>query len=91
MVLAGCGGGSGGGEESVENADSGFLRATPSARLCPIRPGEAGVRREWLTSDGLLRTLPSHDPRVVTATVDVPAPVAGGMDGFFAARIVRTN
>lgn len=48
----------------------------------------------WITADGDLRTLPSHDPRRSAAPAfsppgDQAAPVGSGMDGFYAARLVR--
>jgi 16S rRNA (cytosine967-C5)-methyltransferase len=46
----------------------------------PVRPDEIGAAPGWITPDGDLRTLPHHAPGP-----DVP----GGMDGFYAARLVR--
>jgi 16S rRNA (cytosine967-C5)-methyltransferase len=43
----------------------------------PIAANEVGGRAEWITGDGDLRTLPCH------LSDD------GGMDGFYAARLVR--
>ena len=43
----------------------------------PIQPDEAGIAPEWITSQGDLRTLPCH------------LAGEGGMDGFYAARLVR--
>ncbi|MDP6172862.1 MAG: transcription antitermination factor NusB [Rhodospirillales bacterium] len=44
----------------------------------PIRRAELGGRGEFLTTQGELRTLPSH------------LPDEGGMDGFFAVRLIRS-
>jgi 16S rRNA (cytosine967-C5)-methyltransferase len=54
-----------------------FLSRTTSFRRVPIEISEIGGLAEFLTGDGDLRTLPSH-----LATLD-------GIDGFFAARLVR--
>lgn len=43
----------------------------------PIRPGEFAGAEGLITSDGDLRTLPSHWPEI------------GGLDGFYAARLQR--
>jgi 16S rRNA (cytosine967-C5)-methyltransferase len=43
--------------------------------LVPIQADELGIPPEAVTPQGMLRTLPSH---------------AGGMDGFFAARLALT-
>lgn len=48
----------------------------PAARL-PLLPGEAGIEPAWITARGELRTLPCH------------LAGDGGMDGFFATRMVR--
>ena len=64
-----------------EHRIQGFVAKHPDFARRPIEPGEAGIEPEWITADGDLRTLPVHTP-------------AGdkerrGMDGFFAARLVR--
>ena len=46
-----------------------------------IVAGEAGIDAAWLTPDGDLRTLPFHQPM----EGDLP----GGLDGFYAARLIR--
>jgi 16S rRNA (cytosine967-C5)-methyltransferase len=53
-----------------------LARGVPFARV-PIRPGEVGDLAELLTAEGELRTLPSH-----FGALD-------GIDGFYAARLVR--
>jgi 16S rRNA (cytosine967-C5)-methyltransferase len=52
-----------------------FLRAHPQFSLSPIHAGEGGAPEESITSEGFARILPFH--------------MAGGCDGFFAARLVR--
>lgn len=47
-------------------------------RRAPLAQGELAGVDEFLTADGDLRTLPSHWPDI------------GGLDGFFAARLLRT-
>ena len=49
------------------------------ARLVPIHPDLIAGREDWLTADGMLRTLPHFDPGAGDGL--------GGMDGFFAAKI----
>ncbi len=48
----------------------------------PISPSEVAGHDEFLTADGDLRTLPLHLPD--------PDPRWGGLDGFYAARLVKT-
>jgi 16S rRNA (cytosine967-C5)-methyltransferase len=64
------------GEKQIEA----FLAAHPDFRREPIREAETGVPGT-VTDAGDLRTLPSSLPRDPAA--------AGGLDGFFAARLVR--
>ncbi|WP_425089214.1 RsmB/NOP family class I SAM-dependent RNA methyltransferase [Stappia sp.] len=64
------------GEKQIEA----FLAANPDFRREPIREAETGVAGT-VTDAGDLRTLPSSLPRDPAA--------AGGLDGFFAARLVR--
>lgn len=54
-----------------------FLARTPGIERAPLSAADIGGFAEALTTDGDLRTLPCH-------LAD-----AGGMDGFFAARLVR--
>jgi 16S rRNA (cytosine967-C5)-methyltransferase len=54
-----------------------FLARTADFRRAPVQLSDAGGLAEFLTPDGDLRTLPSH-----LAEFD-------GIDGFFAARLVR--
>jgi 16S rRNA (cytosine967-C5)-methyltransferase len=50
-------------------------------RRVPIEANEVAGIREILTADGDLRTLPCHLPH--------HDPRLGGLDGFYAARLVR--
>jgi 16S rRNA (cytosine967-C5)-methyltransferase len=58
-----------------------FLAREPRVRRQPISPAEVGGQGELLTPAGDLRTLPSHWP--------APDPRMGGLDGFYAARLVH--
>ena len=44
-----------------------------------IEPDEIGARPEWITPEGDLRTLPCHFGEY------------DGIDGFFCARLVKSN
>ena len=54
-----------------------FLKHHPEFRLSPVAPGEGGAPEASATSSGLLRILPHQHE--------------GGLDGFFAARLVRAD
>ncbi|MBC6983556.1 RsmB/NOP family class I SAM-dependent RNA methyltransferase [Caulobacter sp. 17J80-11] len=54
-----------------------FLRRRPDFTTEPCAPGEAGAPEDAVTREGWLRILPSEWPD------------RGGLDGFFAARLVR--
>jgi 16S rRNA (cytosine967-C5)-methyltransferase len=56
-----------------------LLAGRPGIARNPIAVDEAGIRSEWLTADGDLRTLPCH--------LSNPEPRLSGMDGFYAARL----
>jgi 16S rRNA (cytosine967-C5)-methyltransferase len=58
-----------------------FLAGTQSVKLDPIRPGEAAGIAPFVTARGTLRT--------TQADLDLETPALSGMDGFFAARLVR--
>lgn len=58
-----------------------FLEKRPDFCRKPIAPSEVGIRAEWITDDGDLRTLPHLFPG--------ETPELSGIDGFFAARLVR--
>jgi 16S rRNA (cytosine967-C5)-methyltransferase len=47
----------------------------------PIAPGEAGVAADWITPEGDLRTLPFHLPS--------ERKELAGLDGFYAARLIK--
>jgi 16S rRNA (cytosine967-C5)-methyltransferase len=68
--------------EEGEQAISALLAAESSVRRVPIDAGEVAGLTEVLTADGDLRTLPSHFPR--------EEPRLGGLDGFYAARLVKS-
>jgi 16S rRNA (cytosine967-C5)-methyltransferase len=65
------------GELSVER----LLAAESGLRRAPIEASEVAGRGELLTPAGDLRTLPCHLPHA--------DPRMAGMDGFFAARLVK--
>jgi 16S rRNA (cytosine967-C5)-methyltransferase len=67
--------------EEGEAAIAGLLAAEPGLRRLPIEPSEVGGLAELLTPEGDLRTLPSHLPHA--------DPRFAGLDGFYAARMVR--
>ena len=68
--------------EEGEQAIAAFLAADPSVRRAPIGPSEVAGLAELITADGDLRTLPCHLPR--------DEPRLGGLDGFYAARLVKS-
>jgi 16S rRNA (cytosine967-C5)-methyltransferase len=68
--------------EEGEQAIAAFLAAEPSMRRAPIEAGEVAGLSEIVTAEGDLRTLPCHLPR--------EEPRLGGLDGFYAARLVKS-
>lgn len=58
-----------------------LLRRDPRVARSPIAPEEVFGRTEFITADGALRTLPHYLPD--------PDPRWAGLDGFFAARLIR--
>ena len=58
-----------------------FLIDNENFERVPLQVGEAGIDAAWITPDGDLRTLPYHLP--------MEGPVPGGLDGFYAARLIR--
>jgi 16S rRNA (cytosine967-C5)-methyltransferase len=68
--------------EEGEQAVATLLSAEPGMRRAPIEVAEVAGLAEIVTPDGDLRTLPCHlrhdDPRL------------GGLDGFYAARLVKS-
>jgi 16S rRNA (cytosine967-C5)-methyltransferase len=67
--------------EENEMQISALLRRNPGMTRVPITPGEVGGLPELLNGNGELRTLPSHLP--------APEPRLAGLDGLFAARLLR--
>ena len=68
--------------EEGEQAIAAFLAAEPSLRRAPIDAGEVAGLAEIVTAEGDLRTLPCHLPRDEARL--------GGLDGFYAARLVKS-
>ncbi len=60
-----------------------LLRRNPDVRRSPIRPEEIGGLGELINANGELRTLPSHFPAEDRRMA--------GLDGFFAARLLRSQ
>ena len=69
-------------EEGLEQIAR-LLAREPNLARVPIRAGECGIAPDWITPEGDLRTLPFHLP-------DARAEL-GGLDGFYAARLVRAR
>jgi len=67
------------GEEQV----AALLARNPQIARDPVRAEEVFGHAEFLNADGALRTLPQMLPD--------PDPRWGGLDGFFAARLIRTG
>ena len=63
--------------EEGEGQVEAFLKRRPEFRLDPIAAGEGGAPSAAATAAGWLRILPHQ--------------IAGGLDGFFAARLIRTG
>jgi 16S rRNA (cytosine967-C5)-methyltransferase len=68
--------------EEGEQAISSLLAAEPAMRRAPIEAGEVAGLAEILTGEGDLRTLPCHLPH--------QDPRLSGLDGFYAARLVKS-
>src|SRR6266478_962463 len=68
--------------EEGERAISALLATESTVRRAPIDAGEVAGLSELLTPEGDLRTLPCHLPH--------PDPRLGGLDGFYAARLVKS-
>jgi 16S rRNA (cytosine967-C5)-methyltransferase len=67
-------------EEGAEQIAA-LLARDPRMRRAPITPAEIAGYAEFISADGDLRTLPCHLPD--------SEPRWGGLDGFFAARLIR--
>jgi 16S rRNA (cytosine967-C5)-methyltransferase len=68
--------------EEGEQAIAALLANEPSVRRAPVEAGEVAGLTEIITADGDLRTLPCHLPHA--------DPRLGGLDGFYAARLVKS-
>ena len=68
--------------EEGEQAIDALLASDSGMRRAPIEAGEVAGLQEILTVDGDLRTLPCHLPQ--------PDPRLAGLDGFYAARLVKS-
>jgi 16S rRNA (cytosine967-C5)-methyltransferase len=68
--------------EEGEQAIAAVLAAESAIRRAPIEAGEVAGLAEVLTADGDVRTLPCHLPN--------QDPRLGGLDGFYAARLVKS-
>jgi 16S rRNA (cytosine967-C5)-methyltransferase len=68
--------------EEGEEAISALLATEPAVRRAPIEPSEIAGLTEILNAEGDLRTLPSHLPHQDQRL--------GGLDGFYAARLVKS-
>ena len=53
----------------------------------PIDPSACAIPPEWITADGVLRTLPSYGIPLLRNDQELSA----GLDGFFAVRLLRTG
>jgi len=62
--------------EEGEDQITAFLKRQPDFALATIAVGEGGTPEASITPDGMVRILPHH--------------MAGGLDGFFAAKLVRS-
>jgi len=61
--------------EEGEDQIAAFLKRTPAFALAPVAAGEGGAPAASITAEGMVRILPHQ--------------MAGGLDGFFAARLIR--
>jgi 16S rRNA (cytosine967-C5)-methyltransferase len=68
--------------EEGEAAVAALLAASSDVRRVPIEAGEVAGLGEIITADGDLRTLPCHLPHDDARL--------GGMDGFYAARLIKS-
>jgi 16S rRNA (cytosine967-C5)-methyltransferase len=68
--------------EEGEQAVASLLAAESGVRRAPIEVGEVAGLSDVVTANGDLRTLPSHLPHA--------DPRLGGLDGFYAARLVKS-
>jgi 16S rRNA (cytosine967-C5)-methyltransferase len=68
--------------EEGEGAISALLASETALRRAPIEPAEVAGLAEIVTPTGDLRTLPCHLPHT--------DPRLAGLDGFYAARLVKS-
>jgi 16S rRNA (cytosine967-C5)-methyltransferase len=68
--------------EEGEQAIAALLADEPAVRRAPVETSEVAGLAEIITADGDLRTLPCHLPH--------PDPRLAGLDGFYAARLVKS-
>jgi len=68
--------------EEGEQAIASLLATEPGMRRAPVDAGEVSGISEIVTANGDLRTLPCHLPH--------DDPRLGGLDGFYAARLVKS-
>jgi 16S rRNA (cytosine967-C5)-methyltransferase len=68
--------------EEGEQAIAALLAADPAVRRAPIDAGEVAGLAEIVTAEGDLRTLPCHLPH--------DDPRLSGLDGFYAARLIKS-
>ena len=68
--------------EEGEQTVAALLAGEPALRRVPIEAGEVAGLSEIITAEGDLRTLPCHLPH--------QDPRLGGLDGFYAARLVKS-
>ncbi|MBR0692541.1 RsmB/NOP family class I SAM-dependent RNA methyltransferase [Bradyrhizobium lablabi] len=68
--------------EEGEHAIAALLADESGLRRVPVRKDEVAGLEEIITADGDLRTLPCHLPHA--------DPRLGGLDGFYAARLVKS-
>jgi 16S rRNA (cytosine967-C5)-methyltransferase len=68
--------------EEGEQAIAGLLASESAVRRVPVEAGEVADLAGIVTADGDLRTLPCHLPH--------DNPRLGGLDGFYAARLVKS-
>ncbi|MGY3584478.1 16S rRNA (cytosine967-C5)-methyltransferase [Bradyrhizobium sp. USDA 4341] len=68
--------------EEGEHAIAALLASESGLRRAPVETSEVAGLDDIITADGDLRTLPSHLPNA--------DPRLGGLDGFYAARLVKS-
>ncbi|WP_375777895.1 RsmB/NOP family class I SAM-dependent RNA methyltransferase [Bradyrhizobium sp. ma5] len=68
--------------EEGEHAIAALLASESGLRRAPVEKDEVAGLADIITADGDLRTLPSHLPNA--------DPRLGGLDGFYAARLVKS-